>query len=249
MNFIMYRDTTHLVVQGHEGWIDVAGTHYHAGHPGEVLFKWGHNMKPDGLCQKERLIAYVFDPEGNRKELSINEYDGESYAVSFIPEREGFYQVVVEQSGIVTVTADGKHLLLPKKDCDNPLESSAFTQFARAILPVGHDLEGKVERVGNALELVPLQWKTWKAGDVISLQVLYQEKPVAGATANLMSADLLGAGGPLAKETGEDGCVSFPLQQPGNYLLLVRHVDHTERREGYYDQRRLTATLPLIVIR
>ena len=108
-----YRDTTHLMVQGHEGWLEVNNTHYHAGAPVEVLFKWGHNMKVDGLCQKERLVAYAFDPEGTKRMLSINDRDEESYAISFMPEREGYYQVVVEQNGIVTLTVDGKHLLLP----------------------------------------------------------------------------------------------------------------------------------------
>lgn len=244
-----YRDTTHLMVQGHEGWLEVNNMHYHAGAPVEVLFKWGHNMKVDGLCQKERLVAYAFDPEGTKRMLSINDRDEESYAISFAPEREGYYQVVVEQNGIVTLTVDGKHLLLPKKDCENPLESSAFTQFAKAVIPVGHHLGSGVQPAGTALELVSPEWRTWRAGDTMKLQVFYRGQAVSGAMVTLACGGPVEAGEPLAGETGADGNVEFVLLQPGNYLALVRHVDRTEYKEGYYDQRRLTATLPVLVIK
>lgn len=41
-------DTTHLVIQGHEGWMEFRSSHGHHGSPVEVLFKWGDRMKSDG---------------------------------------------------------------------------------------------------------------------------------------------------------------------------------------------------------
>lgn len=243
------RDTTHLVIRGHEGWLDVSRVHYHPGAPVEVFFKWGHNMKPDGLCQKERLQAYLVDPEGIKENLNLYDHDDLSYALSFTPAKEGFYQVVVEQDGIVTVTVDGKYLLLPKKDCQFPLEAAAFTQYARAIIPVGHDLEGEVRPAGNALELAPLLWKTWRAGDRLRLHALFRGQPVAGVKITFVDGDSPDVGEPLVKETGEDGLVDFTLSESGRYLILARYVDETDAKEGYYDQRRFTATLPLLVTR
>lgn len=36
-----YRDTTHLVIQGHEGWLEFRSTHGHHDSPVDVLYKWG----------------------------------------------------------------------------------------------------------------------------------------------------------------------------------------------------------------
>jgi uncharacterized GH25 family protein len=112
-----FRDTTHLVFHGHEGWLEFKSNHGHKGSPVEVFFKWGHNMKADGLCRKEILKSYLIDPNGEKSNLDMSESEGTAYKIAFTPEQEGIYRPVVEADGITTVTVDKQYLSVPKKDC------------------------------------------------------------------------------------------------------------------------------------
>jgi uncharacterized GH25 family protein len=241
-----FRDTTHLVIYGHEGWLEFRSSHAHHGSPVELFFKWGHNMKVDGLCRKEILKAYLIDPDGKKSELTIDDLDETAYKITFIPEQAGFYRPVVEADGITTVTIDGQYLSIPKKECDFPLESAAFTQYASAIVPVGHDLEGDVQAIGCNLELLPLFWKPWRAGDTIELQVNFQGVPAVDAQVALINGMAEGNEEPLLKDTDSEGRVSFTFEKPGFYLALVRCTDN-DAKEGYYDRRNYTATLHILV--
>jgi hypothetical protein len=134
MNLSNIHDTTHLVIQGHEGWMEFRSSHGHHGSPVEVLFKWGDRMKSDGLCKKKLLKAYMIDPNGNKTDLSVEDHDETSYKLSFTPESAGLYRAAVVVDGVTTVTVDGQYLDIPKKECEFPLESIAFTQYASAVI-------------------------------------------------------------------------------------------------------------------
>jgi len=152
----------------------------------------------------------------------------------------------VVADGITTVTIDGQYLSVPKKDCEFPLESIAYTQYASAVIPVGHDLEGDVQPVGGILELHPLCWKQWRAGDTIEIQVSINGSPAANkqvALINGMTEDEE----PQLKESDSEGKVAFTFEKPGYYLALVRYIDNDDVREGYYDRRNYTATLFMLV--
>jgi uncharacterized GH25 family protein len=242
-----FRDTTHLVVQGHEGWLEFRSSHGHRGSPVELLFKWGHNMKVDGLCRKEILKSYLIEPDGKKSELSIGGPEETAYKITFIPEQTGFYRPVVEAEGLFTVTVDGRYLNVPKKDCEFPLESVAYTQYAGAVVPVGHDLEGAVQAVGGNLELLPLFWKPWKVGDTIELQVKYKGAPAAGTQVALINGMADDKDEPQLKDTNGEGKAAFTFDKPGFYLALVRYIDNDDVKEGYYDRRNYTATLFIMV--
>lgn len=242
-----FRDTTHLVIRGHEGWLEFRSSHGHHDSPVEVLFKWGHNMRVDGLCRKEILKSYLIDPNGKKSELAIGEPEETAYKITFTPGQTGFYRPVVEAEGFSTVTIDGQYLSVPKKDCEFPLESIAYTQYASAVVPVGHDLEGAAQAVGCNLELLPLFWKPWRAGDTIELQVKFQGVPAAGAQVALIYGMAEDNEEPLVKEVDSEGLVVFTFEKPGYYLALVRYRDNDDIREGYYDRRNYTATLYIMV--
>lgn len=241
-----FRDTTHLVIWGHEGWLEFRSSHGHHDSAAEVLYKWGHNMQVDGLCRKDILKAYLIDPQGEKTDLAIGEADEAVYKLTFTPEQAGFYRPVVEADGITTVTVDGQYLSVPKKDCEFPLESAAFTQYASAIVPVGHDLEGNVHAVGGNLELSPTYWKPWRAGDTIELLVTAKGSPAAGTEVALINGMAEGEE-PVLKETDSEGKVSFTFAKPGLYLAMVRYADNDDSKEGYYDRRNYTATLFILV--
>lgn len=67
----IWRDTTDLMVYGHEGWLELTGSHGHEGKDFEVHFKYGHNLRPDGLTRKEGLKAWLANPDGEVKEINL----------------------------------------------------------------------------------------------------------------------------------------------------------------------------------
>ena len=242
-----FRDTTHLVIHGHEGWLEFRSSHGHHGSPVEVYFKWGHNMKVDGLCRKEILKAYLVDPNGKKSDLEIGDPEETAYRITFTPKQAGLYRPVVEADGITTVTVDGQYLNVPKKDCEFPLESVAFTQYASAIIPVGHDLEGEVQSGGCNLELLPISWKPWRAGDTMELQVRAKGSPAAGTQVAMINGMAEDNEEPVLKDADSEGKVAFTFEKPGFYLALVRYADNGDARDGYYYRRNYTATLHLLV--
>lgn len=242
-----FRDTTHLVIQGHEGWLEFRSSHGHHGSSVDVFFKWGHNMKVDGLCRREILKAYLVDPNGQKSDLEIGDPEEIAYRITFTPEQAGLYRPVVEANGITTVTVDGQYLSVPKKDCEFPLESVAFTHYASVIIPVGHDLEGEVQSVGGNLELLPTYWKPWSAGDTMDLQVKAKGSPAADTQVALINGMAEDNEEPVLKEADSEGKVAFTFEKPGFYLALVRYADNDDAQEGYYDRRNYTATLHILV--
>jgi uncharacterized GH25 family protein len=246
MNLSNIHDTTHLVIQGHEGWMEFRSSHGHHGSPVEVLFKWGDRMKSDGLCKKKLLKAYMIDPNGNKTDLSVEDHDETSYKLSFTPESAGLYRAAVVVDGVTTVTVDGQYLDIPKKECDFPLESIAFTQYASAVIPVGHHPEGNVHAVGGNLELLPAYWKSWRVGDTIELMVTAKGSSAAGTEVTLINGMAEGEE-PALKETDSEGKVAFTFEKPGFYLAMVRYADNDDSKEGYYDRRNYTATLFILV--
>ena len=241
-----YRDTTDLVVKGHEGWLEFRSTHGHHGSPVEAFYKWGHNMKVDGLCRREILNAFLIAPNGEKSELAIGETDDTAYKLTFIPEGSGFYRLVVVAEGVTTVTVDGKYLSVPKKDCEFPLESIAYTQYASAVIPVGHDLEGDVQPVGGILELRPLYWKHWRAGDTIEIQVRINGSPAANTQVALING-MTEEDEPQLKDSDSEGKVAFTFDKPGYHMALTRYIDNDDVKEGYYDRRTFATTLFILV--
>lgn len=247
MNLSNIHDTTHLVIQGHEGWLEFRSSHGHHDSPVDVLFKWGDRMKSDGLCKKELLKAYMIDPNGNKTDLSVEDHDETSYKLSFTPEAAGFYRAAVVVDGVTTVTVDGQYLSVPKRECEFPLESMAFTQYASAVIPVGHDLEGNVHPVGGNLELLPSYWKPWRAGDTIELQVNANEAPGDGIQVALINGLFADSEEPQLKDADSEGKVDFTFEKPGYYMAMANFTDKGDVQEGYCDCRRYTATLFMLV--
>ena len=54
------KDTTHLLVYGHEGWLEEYPSHYHLGDPIMVKMQWGHNLAVDGLPNKDYLKHHIY---------------------------------------------------------------------------------------------------------------------------------------------------------------------------------------------
>ncbi|MGI6078493.1 MAG: hypothetical protein ACOYCB_10110 [Fastidiosipilaceae bacterium] len=78
-----WRDTTDLMVYGHEGWLELTGSHGHEGRDFEVHFEYGHNLQTDGLTRKEGLKALLVNPAGEVKEIALAVGGPEHYSLTF----------------------------------------------------------------------------------------------------------------------------------------------------------------------
>ena len=77
------KDTTHLLVYGHEGWLEEYPSHYHLGDPIMVKMQWGHNLAVDGLPNKDYL-----------KHRNENEENLLNYYLNAYLNPESFYETI-----------------------------------------------------------------------------------------------------------------------------------------------------------
>lgn len=203
-------DAGHTTLQGLGYW-EISKLHYHAGDRVEVVFRIPQDGEEGG-----RLTASVVNPAGEQVVAELRENGAGSYTLSFIPEEEGYYQLLLEQE-----KATSRHL-------------------AKAILPVGHHPQGGLFPIRAALELVPLEWKDWQAGDPLKLRAMLGDRPAPGAPVNLLYRGPLDDMPPVTVKTGRDGEVEFTFPQPGKYMVVAAV-------EAGRDCPALTASLPVLV--
>lgn len=240
-------DTTDLMFYGHELWLEMVGSHGHAGGGAEVRVKWGHNMQTDGLARKEGMAALVVVPGGEREELAIADGGADHYILRFSTPEEGFYHVVVENRGSYEVDRQGGYLRGTRREHLDAAQAVLYHQYAQTFIPVGHDLEGVPRRAGLPLEIVPAVWKQWRVDDEIGLQVEFRGKPLEGVALDVVCN---GPGGyrQWQEMTHGDGRINLKAWETGRYLVVARYWV-PEGREGLYDALSLTATLCFVVLK
>lgn len=241
------RDTTHLMVHGHEPWLEMATSHGHAGGIVEVYVKWGHNMQTDGLVRKEELKAFAINPGGKQEELALADGGPEHYTLRIYTPADGFYHVVARNTGDYVLDKESRYHPGTRREYPEAAHAIHYVQCAHAFVPVGHNLEGVPSQAGTELEMVPDIWKQWRAGDRIALQVLLRGQPL-----NISAVDVA-CDGPRGYQdwmvsADENGRIKLEVSEPGRYLVVARHQVQ-ERGEGVYDLLSLTATLGFIVTR
>lgn len=242
-----FRDTTDLMVYGHEAWLEMGASHGHAGEETMIYLKYGHNMKIDGLARREGIEAVTFHPDGHREEIIIEEGTPEYHLLKFTPPAEGLYCVVAMHPGNYVIDKEGKYHRGTRRDYPEAVKAVFYQQFAQIIVPAGHDQEKKPPVTGMPLEIRAGHWKQHRAGDVLDLTVMYRNEPLDGVVVDIASD---GPGGYKQRQemTGSDGALNIKVPEPGCYLLIARHRIPAGDEE-LYDEISLTATLSLMVTR
>ncbi|WP_027718439.1 DUF4198 domain-containing protein [Desulfovirgula thermocuniculi] len=244
---IIFCDTTDLMVYGHELWLEMVGSHGHAGGSVEVYVKWGHNMRADGLARKEGMAALVVAPGGEKEELVIADGGPDYYLLRFPTPAEGFYHVIAQNTGSYVLDKKGRYHQGTRREHPDVVQSVLYNQYAQAFVPVGHDPEGVPQRVGMPLEIIPAVWKQWRVGDEIGLQVQFRGEPLDGVALDVACN---GPGGyrQWQEMTDVNGCIILQAREPGRYLVVARYRV-PEGEEGVCDVLSLTTTLCFIVMR
>ena len=241
----LFRDTTDLMVLGHEAWLELGGSHGHAGEKMPVNLKWGHNMKPDGLARKDGMKAFVVHPNGSKEGIQVTDGGPENYVLNFLPREDGLYQVIANINGNYVKNKEGKTLRGTRREYPDAEKAVCYSQFAQSIVPVGHDLEGTVPKADLQLEIQPEMLKHWRLGDEINFKIFFRDQPLDGVAVDIVCN---GPGGyqQFQEITGGDGRLTFQGKEPGRYLLVARYKLQ-EGEEGVYDELSLTATFAFMI--
>ena len=240
----MLRNDMPDIVRGHEVWLEHDTRHAHVGETVECKLLLGHNMAVDGMADIENVKAAVFDPTNEKQDLAVDA-GADCLIVRFDPAIDGYHTVAVEyDAGIYTVTDDGWHIG-PKSDYENVKRSGYYYQYTRLIVSVGHGGPKDLNSIpGHELEIIPMDFRHYHAGEAIELQVMYDGAALAGAVVDAASG---GDGGDAASATTDsDGVASIKLDKSGNWMFKVRHTDPGKGALDRYDEKVITAVLSVM---
>ncbi len=177
------------------GFFELNGTHYHNNETITIQFKWN-----DSFVERNNCKVFLFDPQGNSKEINIKDENKDFCNVSFIPDSEGYYQLVLKQN----------------------------THFAKAVIPVGHHLHHAPTVLDNTLELSPVLEGQLKAGDTINIKALFENNILANKEIILTYQGPLDPIKPIVEKTSSQGIANFKLPQPGKYLIITENENYSE---------------------
>lgn len=230
------------IVRGHEIWLEHDMQHVHVGETVECKVLFGHNMAIDGLADIEGVKAAVFDPVNEKYDLTVDSGDG-CLIVRFDPVNDGYHTVAVEyDAGIYTVTDEGWHTG-PKSDYENVKSSGYYYQYARTIIS-GHGSKDLNPVTGHELEIVPIDFRHYHAGEEIELKVLYDGAALAEG---MITAAVSGNEGDAVEATTDsDGIALIKLDKSGNWMFKVIHADPDKGIEDQYDEKVITAVLTVM---
>ncbi len=143
-----------------------------------------------------------------------------------------YLAVATTKPGFKSKTTDG-YKTGTKKDFSDVIECSYSEKFAKAIFTVGA-AGGKAwaQELGQKLEIVPLQDPaTLKAGDVLSVKVLFDGQPLAttisGTYAGFSEEQNTWA---YTTSTNKDGIAKIKLLHDGAWLLMAKQkLDYPDK--------------------
>lgn len=214
---------------GYSLWLEPEHLHYHSGIV-QARAILGPPMRKEGGADIKGWNAYALAPGGSVMDADIAA--GEDYQkVAFFAGSEGLYDLVLEnQAGVYS----GGRLL----------------QRARLPVPVGHHIHGPLKNLGSGgLDLFCEEYREYRAGESISIVVMYNGKPLPGA--KLAATYHLYEGGrmPWQGTAGGDGRVSFTFTGKGHWLFTCTHADESLKLEGQYDRSVFTSTFVVAGVR
>lgn len=225
------------IVRGHEIWLEHDMQHVHVGETVECKLLFGHNMKIDGVAVVENVKATVFDPANEKRDMVVGAGD-DGLIARFIPVVDGYHTVAVEyDAGIYTITEEGWQKG-PKKNYEKVKSSGYYYQYAKTIIS-GHGSKKLNPVIGHELEIIPIDFRHYHAGEEIELKVLYDGAELRGGVINATFSGNEGDG--VEATTDSDGIASIKLDKSGDWMFKIRHTDPSKGIEDQYDEKVITA--------
>lgn len=236
-----FRDTTDLLVYGHEGWLESYPSHYHAGDPVMAKLKWGHNMEDDGLPRMKELDYRAYAPDGIFAEMKVEEGGDFWFDLTGDTDQEGFYTVVTLYDNCYARFGEDRYKRGSRKENPDADEVLDYCQCAMTCISVGHHHETVVAPLkGLPVSLMPTTGPKYTVGHEIVFQLTVDDQPQAENDTVLVYRGENG----LTETTvtsDDKGQFHITLEKAGMYCLIAR-VKRDVKKDGEYDGQSLTAT-------
>lgn len=227
-----------LMIQGHEIWMEKTGEEKNTV---QLSLLYGHNMRIDGIADKNRFQSSSYSPDGTRKEIELVTDNDRHYLNIEVPS-EGYYSAYADMGVVIYSKNQDGFNQGPKFHFKDVTYSGAFHQMAKTIIPVGNAGEYQGKPLHGILEIVPGKVDT-KVGSEIELTVYYEDKPLSGL-------DIKAVSGKEGKEmalipTDANGTVKIPITVDGKWMFLARYADKTKKVSEEFDESVFISTLVL----
>jgi uncharacterized GH25 family protein len=216
--------------QAHMFWLNASDYAPEAGETIWIELGFGHQYPRDEIMKEGRLDRiYALGPEG--KESPVEQIFPSFY--KFTPKSKGAYQIIAAlKPGFVSKTADG-HKLGNKKDFPDTRYCFAFRMSAKTVITVGKKNKEVSQTTQKPLEIVAMTSPAdLKVGDTLPLKVMFEGKPLSGASVSAVYEGFTEEKNHWAQEatTNADGLVQIKMTAKGPWLFTATH------KESYPDK-------------
>lgn len=237
-SFPFFAEALPDIVRGHEIWVEHGMPNISSGEPVVCDLCFGHNMKSDKAVQVEKVTPAVFSSTGVDYAVELSTAE-DHLLIQFTPVFAGYHTIGVEY--------DGGILNLPHPGLEGP---KYYCQYTKTIIPVGNSQaeENSQEeynpRLGHELEIIPLGYRQYEAGEYILLKVLYDQNALPDATVYGIHTD--NREQPLEVRTDQEGMAEIKLEKGGKWMFKVGHRDPEKGVKDLYDTKVMTATFTIM---
>lgn len=246
MKKITYRDTTHKLVYGHEGWMEDYVGHYHVNDPIMASLKWGHNCQTDGLVNPEWMTYSVCQPDGSIVEAKAELCEGDTIDLTlYDTPLEGFYTFIADYDNCWAHYNDGKDdadwKMGDRSQYPDAVKVGRYRQYTSFIVPVGHFHENAMYQIPSMeISILPTTGTNYEATHEIKFQLMVQGKATGNHPVTLVH---LTDNGTVETEltTDAEGYVTICPEVAGTYCMIAR-AKIPDVVEGKYEEIAYTIT-------
>ena len=228
----------------HNLWLNADNHYPEAGETVNIEIGWGHEYTESRTDQEvdENLIKTItaIGPEG---EVPLENISPSLYRLKVdIP---GAYIIAAQidaDPGMFTMTPEGR-VRGGKKGVKNAVSCSAYDIFAKTILIAGGDSTDIAHSAGHPLEVVLLNDPSSGRNNLLKLRVLYEGRPLAGATLRAAYAGYDSKEGsyPVEVKTNRRGRAEIRADRGGYWIILLSHTTPYSDQEVCDDYRYTTS--------
>jgi uncharacterized GH25 family protein len=222
------------VIFGHEVWLSNPSFCKKTGICSADLL-YGHNMEPDKKAPTEYVNVTVLDAGGNAIESSIEEIE-KGHRITFKGNGNAPYTMYNETLPVIwNLINDGSWTAGVKRDFTNVKTSATYQMYAKMVFS-----EGEPTKLEQAmLEIVPDTYEL-AVGKKASFKVLYEGKPLCGKEMKFFSKE---SKEEIYDKTDANGIVSFDVNSPGDWMILMRFKDTAKAVADEFDETVFIMTL------
>lgn len=186
----------------------------------------------------------AFTPEGEKKDVELVGNTEDHYTYRLKMEKKGLYHFVSQKTGYYCKNAEGKRMVGTLKDNPEAVSATRYLQYAHMALAVGRGLENSDFTDTPAelpLRIVPDCWDKFQTGEIFAFTLFFKDKPLPLCDIDI--AYTAGEDEATHEEimTDGEGRITYPIKEPGKYLVVVR-CTVPEGEEGLYYDTRYTYT-------